>query len=481
MENPAIALGYYLAWLQPIFASMTKVFASDTHYIEIGYGETKNINIGMMNLENKSFTEINQQYPMFIQKSFWFIVDDLPGEMNNESWSIKFTPDIIHLNSENTKQKYEVNVTISLNVPPIGKNAVKSGVIRIRQATAQQFGDMWQADWIYGLLFGNVGGTVNQPPIEKMQYVDILVRVKPYHKLDIETPPVIKLNPNQIAAVPLKLTNLGNYKDTIGFRIVSDNKDITLIDPVDITLKPGEETNTFLGIGVSPNIIDFGTLQEIKIQAFSLEEPDKIIAETTVILETQGVYISGYTFLFIIIFIVIIILIYLLLSIKRKKHFQDYQIKPDKPWNIPEERKYLDKLKKEDKEKYNKTLNMMADEYNSALLFCKDIYYSEVNKLRIKKKKELTKEAIKPKKEEPKKRIQEVKKEEIIRKKEEIKPIKDEKSKIEIKKPLIINKNKEKLMAKREIIQKNKQKAIKKIIMQQKRQKKKIDKYGGGL
>jgi len=48
--------------------------------------------------------------------------------------------------------------------------------------------------------------------------------------------------------------------------------------------------------------------------------------------------------------------------------------KPDKPWNLPEERKYLEKLKEKDKEEYNNVLKMMRDEYKSALLWYKSYH-----------------------------------------------------------------------------------------------------------
>ena len=42
--------------------------------------------------------------------------------------------------------------------------------------------------------------------------------------------------------------------------------------------------------------------------------------------------------------------------------------KPEKPWDVPGKKQYLEKLKKEDRKKYNTVLNEMNDEYKSSIL-----------------------------------------------------------------------------------------------------------------
>ncbi len=56
---------------------------------------------------------------------------------------------------------------------------------------------------------------------------------------------------------------------------------------------------------------------------------------------------------------------------RRKKTYEKVCQKPDKPWNIPEEKRHLEQLKKTNKEEYNNVLEMMEQEYQSAFLWYK--------------------------------------------------------------------------------------------------------------
>jgi len=69
-------------------------------------------------------------------------------------------------------------------------------------------------------------------------------------------------------------------------------------------------------------------------------------------------------------------------------YYEKYCIRPDKPWEIPEEKAYLDKLKKTDEEKYNEILKMMHEEYKSALLWYKYYIDATIKKIREEKNKE---------------------------------------------------------------------------------------------
>jgi len=71
------------------------------------------------------------------------------------------------------------------------------------------------------------------------------------------------------------------------------------------------------------------------------------------------------------IIVALIILCILFYYIKNKRD-QELFGKPTKPWILPEEKKYLDKLKEKNKEEYDKVLQMMKDEYQSALLWFED-------------------------------------------------------------------------------------------------------------
>ena len=115
--------------------------------------------------------------------------------------------------------------------------------------------------------------------------------------------------------------------------------------------------------------MDFGTPRKIDIYAYSYETNATIpLGSITVV--TQGIYISPLTLIIIIPIIIILLIIYLLYRYLERKE-QEESGKPVKPWLIPEEKKYLQELKKKDHKEYHKTISMMRQEYQSALLWYK--------------------------------------------------------------------------------------------------------------
>ncbi len=373
-KNTILSLGYYLAFYKQTFSLGAIDFGTDTPTIEIGYNETVSFNIGKVNLEEyktSNFDNISLQ-PFIKARSFSFIVDQFPGN-RTDSWLIDFTPDIVIINEDNTKANYNVSVTLTLTSPPIGDKAIQSGILRIKQSPVQSYGSFWDMPFplnlIYTLQFGQTSGVTSKPDYENMRDVEILVKVKPYHNVKIETPEVTTINPNQVKPLRIGIENLGNYKDTIGFKIANKGSGITLIDPVDITLKPGEIKDTILGIAAEPNLIDYGTLHRIRIQAYSLDDPSNIISEKLIILKTEGIYISPVT-LGSVVFSVIVVLfvIFILVNIykitskkvfknlKEKLKFTKEKRKVKKPKKKKEKLKESpkDKSKKESKEKTEK-------------------------------------------------------------------------------------------------------------------------------
>jgi hypothetical protein len=499
--HPWISIGFGLAFFQRIFSSTVKDFATDTPYLEIGYNETKTIHIGKMNLEiinNSDFEKVTLQSFMK-SKSFTFIVDQYPGGID-ESWRIYFNPPVIILNEPGQNISYNVSVEISLTSPPVGRKAIQSGVLRIKQASVQQYDSFWNMAskeytkdpnlylaFYYSLRFGrDVSGTTSQPKYENMRTIDILVKVKPYHNVTIESPELINLNPNQVAAIPIRIRNLGNYKDTIGFNIVSENHEITLVNPVDVTLKPDDIKNTILGVGVPPNLFEFGKLHKITIEAYSYQQPNVTIAKQVVILKTEGFYISEYGILLIFFLTLIILIFTLYLFSKNRGKYNLYYYKPEKPWKITEEKEFLARIEKEDKQKYKETLKMMNEEYKSALLWYNSYRKSLINKSRL----EIIKERKEKQKKEKKKEEKPIRTEKVQKKykkkeqifKKETKPIKKpsekkfkEKSKIERVK-IQSTRNQKK---KRDFHKNIRDQTIQRVINKQEKQRTRIRKIGG--
>ncbi|MEA2055452.1 MAG: hypothetical protein U9O49_01310, partial [Candidatus Thermoplasmatota archaeon] len=81
---------------------------------------------------------------------------------------------------------------------------------------------------------------------------------------------------------------------------------------------------------------------------------------------------------------IIILLGVVIFFYRRRKILQKLCIKPDEPWKLEKEKKYLDKLKEKDNEKYDETMKMMKDEYKSSLL-----WYKHYRKGMLKKSKEI--------------------------------------------------------------------------------------------
>jgi hypothetical protein len=339
--------------------------------IEIGNGENVTVDVGLLDIGSGEF-ETRLQF--FLNARFLsFEVVEYPGGNLDGSWHVNFNPPTIQAKAG---VPLKSQTTISFIAPKDPKNAIQSGILKIRIKDSQAYGNLWLPSkddydkpfiWFLGATiagYGKYSGTTDT--MERI--VEILVKVKPYHNVRFEVLPLIQINPGQIASIPINIQNLGNYNDTYDFRIAGDYGGSIISDPVSISLKPGEKKNTFLGVAVSPNVLDTGTLYTIKVEAYSIDQPNVTIAQRTVFLETKGIYISelggaGVLFFGIIAIVIVAFFIYM-----RRKMLIKSRKKPEKPWDAPEKKQYLKNLKKEDQKKYNAVLHEMNDEYKSSIL-----------------------------------------------------------------------------------------------------------------
>jgi len=373
--------GYIYAKMIRIFQFVTSTGAADPPYIEIGYNETITIDVGLMDLETSEFELVERQLPILNTRYLNFQVTEYPGGKSFGSWFVTFDPNTI---TYDVGQLMKTKATIRLTSPPVAENAIQSGVLTIQVKDIWVHGNMWWPDpsnenfqtfiskvfWFLGAVttYGRYSGTVNTELFD----INILVKVKPYHAIKFETVSLQRFTPDQIGSIPISIENIGNYNDTISFRIADENDSIELANPVSITLAPGETKDTSLGIAIPPSVFDTGTLHTIEIEAYSLYEPNVTIATRTVFIETRGVFIpemAGVGMGFV--GFIIILLLGVLMYVHRRRE-SVVLIKPDKPWNIPEEKAHLDALKEGDKEEYVNTFERMKEEYQSALLWYKD-------------------------------------------------------------------------------------------------------------
>jgi hypothetical protein len=454
--------------LVPIFRLSVVAVAANPSYIEIGYNETKIVQVGLWDVEKDTDFEVwSDEHPIFDYRFINFMVLEYPGGTSESSWEI--LPDPYTVTVE-VGSKLKTNLSITLTKPPISGKPIQSGILKVRVLDTWGYGNLyfppkgspqdtfpskylWFLSATVLMKFGKYSGTVDV----EYKDLDILVKIKPYHAVRFDTSPVVYIKPDQITSIPISVQNLGNYNDTFGFRIKSGNKDLKLASPYYITLSPGEVQQTYLGVSAPQSAFDYGTLRELVIETYSIDDENVVIAERQVFLETKGIYVSemggmGLFLLIIVFFLIIAYIVY-----RKRLRISQFCSKPDKPWEIPEEKAYLDKLIKEDKNKYKEVLKMMEDEYESSLLWYNDYCKNLTEPKRTKNKKE------KPKKEDTKSIL--TKEESSIKKMPKQKPD-DE--------PIIKETKDVKIEKKEEAEDLRKQRAISKIKKKEEKQKRKL-------
>ncbi|MBN1281322.1 MAG: hypothetical protein JXA00_06710 [Candidatus Thermoplasmatota archaeon] len=402
-------LGKLAASLSPIYAFFTVSGGAIPNIIEIGDGETVTIDIGLINTDTGEFdTDPDFSCPFYMNARFLnYEVEQYPGNISEGSWYVTFHPKSVQLLRDDARPK-KTQMTISFTAPNDPAEAIQSGVLQIKIQDMQAMGNLWwpkgkitgnlarysklgwKINWALGAIlagFGKYSGTIDT---ESFSTVDILVKVKPYHKIRFEALPLQQIKPGDITSIPIKIQNLGNYKDTFGFRIISTTSNNTISNPISISLEPGEEKNTYLSVAVPPNILDTGTVHSIRIQAYSIDQPNVTIQEQSVFIETKGLYISEIYGIGILIFLLIILIIALVLLYRRKKLISKMNKKPEKPWNNPEKQKELKQLKNEDRNKYKKTINQIKSEYISSLAVYKAYKKSYIKEQKKKSRKRIT-------------------------------------------------------------------------------------------
>jgi len=213
---------------------------------------------------------------------------------------------------------------------------------------------------------------------------DVLVSVRQYHLAEVNAIDQHReVSPDSVVYFPLEVKNRGNYEDTFEFEVSNESKGFLGLVSGQLTLKPGE-TGQISAMVLTPYVYlyDFGTQTSLNISAYSVYEPSKKFS-ASISITSKGFLISEMFLLTIAIITLIIIFIYLLFYYILDKRITKIYGKPDKPWKIPSEEKYLQEIRKKDKNEYNKIKNMMMEEYQSSLLWYKD---HNANKKRKEKK-----------------------------------------------------------------------------------------------
>jgi hypothetical protein len=210
--------------------------------------------------------------------------------------------------------------------------------------------------------------------------------------------PTKKAPPRSLVNFPIEVTNKGEYRNTFQFNITGESGIYGLVAQQSLTLDSGETRIIQLQV-ITPEVFyDYGTPRKVDISIYPLGNPSGKISASVIVI-TEGFYLSPLITFILGIIIILSLIIYFLFFYLRAKRERELYGKPDKPWTIPEERAHLAELKRTDKTAYEQERAMMEDEYKSALLYYKDYRAS----LKPKPKEKIPEKPVQ--KEKPKKRI----------------------------------------------------------------------------
>jgi len=308
---------------------------------------------------------------------------EFPENISEDAWFYTFDPPVIYTQEEATDIGTKLTITTRITE---GQVLPKDLSFRINVTRHTTFGNIYfpakgtefdkfpsRFFWFFSAVTAGFGRLYSGKTEKDWILLDIMVKENRYHLLEITPPESMEMGPDELLSIPVKIKNLGSHADSFNFRVntsTTANDDLLISPPSAITLNPGEVGYTSLSVASPRDFNDPGTLHSINIEAYSIYEPDKVFVNTVVVV-TRGMYVSemnGYYTSLIGLLVLLIAGIYLY---RRNKVLNKFCKKPEKPWNIPGEKKALEKLKETDKKEYDKVFSMMGEEYQSSLLWYK--------------------------------------------------------------------------------------------------------------
>jgi len=395
---------------------------------------------------------INQNFGKFTTNIYWRIMFGLPEierylgytsilfepdeDSVPEGWFVKIEPSTIGETTANMSHK----ITMYAQVNELA--AKYNPTIRIKCIRFDVLGD------IYGVTYATI-------PLKAVSLNYAFINA---------LEPSKKTAPKTLIYFPIEVTNKGEYIDTYHFEIKDNDGTYSLISQQVLVLNPGEKKTVELGVFTPEVFFDAGTPRRIDIILYPIRSPSEKF-EASVIVITEGFYISPLVGLILAPIIILLIMIYFIfLYLKQKRDKKLYGKPPVKPWILPEKKQYLKELIKKDEEKYKKEMEKLKDEYNSAL----ESYKQKRTEKKQRKGKNKQKAESKEKQKEGKenKLISFFKKSE----KKEEKPIKKEEE------PERIKTEEQDIQQKSEEGQRKKEEALLRIKREQEKQRRKIKK-----
>ncbi len=185
--------------------------------------------------------------------------------------------------------------------------------------------------------------------------------------------------PRSFTHFDIIIKNNGYYRDMFKLEFEQEDGLKVAASKQLFVLDPGASMDLRIDVLTPEKFYDLGTPNRIEIYATSASDEEPVHIGTVVVI-TKGLYISPLIGLILAPIIIILLLAFFLFYHSKQKKVEQLIKKPEKPWNIPEEKKHLEELKKKDKEAYEKELTMMEDEYKSAMLWFEDHKQSILHK-----------------------------------------------------------------------------------------------------
>jgi len=344
--------------IEEIAEIVATIDAPDNIVPPIGITEWTTINLTVLDAYGIPWEQLSTGRYAFLAKYIWPII--------HPSWkpflgysSLRFEPEIV----EGDSRGWYTRITPSA-IPNADQNKIYPLKLEVKT-------DDIAVDYavVVGIkvtrvnVFGEDAG---------VSYIYIPVKASSLNNIKMETGVSTKETaPHSYVHFDIIVRNFGYYRDMFSLEFIEENGLEVATSKQLFVLNPGESQDIRIDVLTSEKLFDLGTPNKIESYAVSSGDSNSIHIGTIVVI-TKGVFISPLIGIIATpIIVVLIILCILFYNIKNKRD-QELFGKPTKPWTLPEEKKYLDKLKEKNKEEYDKVLQMMKDEYQSALLWFED-------------------------------------------------------------------------------------------------------------
>ena len=368
-----------LLWYNVGSGPNPKYFYAEPSVVEIGYLENVTINLVWGTIETDRKPHHRFQDNIFPEFRIVYNVT-FPDNVQNDAFHAVFDPPVFDV-YEYDKQVEGIDgapqpftkLILSLDIPSDPDNPVQSFILNVTVDIYKKYGNLLEE---FGILSVLIGGFLDASFASDVGHksFNIFVKVKPFYYADLHVPDPIEMHLNDMKSAQIQVKNRGSHIEQFGFRVTGGGDSLLVNTPPPMTLYPGGTGYAQIGLITKPIAYDRGTLHSIGIDVYACDQPDVTLASGILSVRTQGFAIQGifsfkYSWHLFFVGIIVIICGAVYLFIRRLK-LTEICKKPQKPWTIPEEQKYLDKLLKERKTgEYESTLKMMKEEYDSALLW----------------------------------------------------------------------------------------------------------------